>query len=399
MLPSQRDLFDLPRHVCYLNAAGWSPRCPSSCRRPGAPAARAQGAALGTRAGFRGRAARAGAGGGGAADQRRSGRRRADPVRRLRRGDCGQGAGAASRRLAGCWCWRTTIPRRCWSGWTRARRRKASRSRRSRRPGDGDWTAALLEAIERPGAAPLAVGLGLLRSLVGWRRLGRWRAFPRALRARGAALVLGCDACGGRDDNGCPWRSTRTLLVFPAYKWLLGPLRARVPVRRQAASGGQRPLEQTSTRPARGARGAVDLSRRHRDMSPMRGASTWASAIISSRWRWRRSASRRWPPGVPPRSSQRLDHADGACLAGWAAAERRCGIRRDRACARPTFSASSFGRRRARRAWCWQLAAEKGPRGARGSGACAIGPHVYNDEGDVERFLAAFRRTFAQLTR
>jgi hypothetical protein len=25
MLPSQRALFDLPRDVCYLNAAGWSP--------------------------------------------------------------------------------------------------------------------------------------------------------------------------------------------------------------------------------------------------------------------------------------------------------------------------------------------------------------------------------------
>ena len=25
MLPSQRDLFDIPRDVCYLNAASWSP--------------------------------------------------------------------------------------------------------------------------------------------------------------------------------------------------------------------------------------------------------------------------------------------------------------------------------------------------------------------------------------
>ncbi len=25
MLPSQRDLFDVPRDVCYLNAASWSP--------------------------------------------------------------------------------------------------------------------------------------------------------------------------------------------------------------------------------------------------------------------------------------------------------------------------------------------------------------------------------------
>ena len=25
MLPSQRALFDIPREVCYLNAASWSP--------------------------------------------------------------------------------------------------------------------------------------------------------------------------------------------------------------------------------------------------------------------------------------------------------------------------------------------------------------------------------------
>ena len=25
MLPSQRDAFDIPREVCYLNAASWSP--------------------------------------------------------------------------------------------------------------------------------------------------------------------------------------------------------------------------------------------------------------------------------------------------------------------------------------------------------------------------------------
>jgi len=32
-----------------------------------------------------------------------------------------------------------------------------------KRPGDGDWTAALLEAIEQPGAAP--VGLGSISSV------------------------------------------------------------------------------------------------------------------------------------------------------------------------------------------------------------------------------------------
>ena len=25
MLPSQRELFDVPREICYFNAAGWSP--------------------------------------------------------------------------------------------------------------------------------------------------------------------------------------------------------------------------------------------------------------------------------------------------------------------------------------------------------------------------------------
>jgi hypothetical protein len=41
MLPSQRVLFDIPREICYLNAASWSP-LPVATQEAGASASRAR---------------------------------------------------------------------------------------------------------------------------------------------------------------------------------------------------------------------------------------------------------------------------------------------------------------------------------------------------------------------
>jgi selenocysteine lyase/cysteine desulfurase len=136
-----------------------------------------------------------------------------------------------------------------------------------RRPGDGDWAAALLEAIERPGAPPVAVASV---SSVHWSDGGALalEGVSRALRARGAALVV--DATHGvgvvRTDVAA---LDPDFLVFPTYKWTLGPYgRAFLYVAKRRQAEGV-PLEQTS----HGRRGvAADRVPYLRDLSFAPGA-------------------------------------------------------------------------------------------------------------------------------
>src|SRR5262249_15721895 len=111
------------------------------------------------------------------------------------------------------------------------------------RPSDGDWTAAVLAAIERPGAPP--VGLASISS-VHWSDgggvdMGRVGAAPR--RRRGMLLIDATHAAGVLTIDV---RSLdRDFLVFPTYKWLLGPYaRAFLYVAKRRQDGV--PLEQTS---------------------------------------------------------------------------------------------------------------------------------------------------------
>ena len=112
-----------------------------------------------------------------------------------------------------------------------------------RRPPDGDWTAAVLAAIARPGAPPLALAS---ISSVHWSDGGAIdlaRVAP-ALRAQGAALLI--DAT---HSVGVTELDVRALdpdfVAFPTYKWLLGPYgRAFLYVSKRRQGGI--PLEQTS---------------------------------------------------------------------------------------------------------------------------------------------------------
>src|SRR6202043_1029466 len=111
------------------------------------------------------------------------------------------------------------------------------------RPDDGDWTAAVLAAIERHGAPPLAL---VSISSVHWSDGGLvdLDAVAPAARARGAALLI--DAT---HNAGVLALDVRALdpdfLVFPSYKWVLGPYgRAFLYIARRYQDGV--PLEQTS---------------------------------------------------------------------------------------------------------------------------------------------------------
>jgi len=122
-----------------------------------------------------------------------------------------------------------------------------------KQPADGDWTSSVLEAIVRPGAPPPALAS---ISSVHWSdggALDLGRIVP-ALKAHGAALLV--DAT---HDAGVRAIDVKALdpdfLIFPTYKWVLGPYgRAFMYVAKRRQGGV--PLEQNA--PARKSVSATD---------------------------------------------------------------------------------------------------------------------------------------------
>jgi selenocysteine lyase/cysteine desulfurase len=89
------------------------------------------------------------------------------------------------------------------------------------RPDDGDWTAALLAAIGRQGAPP--VGMASISS-VHWADGGAIELdrVGAALKAQGAHFVIDATHGAGVMDIDVR-RLDPDFLVFPTYKWVLGP--------------------------------------------------------------------------------------------------------------------------------------------------------------------------------
>jgi selenocysteine lyase/cysteine desulfurase len=89
------------------------------------------------------------------------------------------------------------------------------------RPADGDWTAAVLAAIARPGAAPLSVACLTPLHWSDGAVIDLDRIAP-AVRAAGAALVVDAtQAVGVLPVEVRRWQPD--FLAFPTYKWVLGP--------------------------------------------------------------------------------------------------------------------------------------------------------------------------------
>jgi selenocysteine lyase/cysteine desulfurase len=257
-----------------------------------------------------------------------------------------------------------------------------------KRPADGDWTDAVLAAVARPGAAPIALAS---ISSVHWADgaiIDLDRVAP-ALRAAGAALLL--DAT---QSVGVLGLDVGTLdpdfVVFPTYKWLVGPYgRAFLYVARRHQ--GATPLEQT----AHGRR-AVDAERatyftdtayvedaRRFDMGERDHfiSLEMAAVGIEMMLGWGADAIAR-----------RLEMLTTALAKGLEDVDVRI--------TRPAFRAPhilslSFARG-VPPEFIDALAAERIFVALR-LGRLRISPHVYNDEADVEKFLAAFRRSFARL--
>jgi selenocysteine lyase/cysteine desulfurase len=239
MLASQRALFDIPREVCYLNAASYSP-LPLQTLEAGRAAVARKGRPWLIDNEF-------------AAQQYDRVRKAAAALINAAPEDValissvGYGVSTAAKVFAAPPGSRVLVLQDDHSSavleWvTRAGAGDFS-VETVRRPENGDWTQALLSAIERPGSAPIALAS---ISSVHWCDggvvdLGR---VARALRDRGAALLVDATHSAGVLDLDVQ-KLDPDFFVFPTYKWLIGPYaRAFLYVAKRHQDGV--PLEQTS---------------------------------------------------------------------------------------------------------------------------------------------------------
>ncbi len=386
VLPSQRALFDLPREVCYLNAAGWSP-LPFAVQQAGRAGVSRKGRPWEIGPDFaaaqheRARAAAA----------RLIG---ADPDDVALIPSVSYGVATAGKALRPPVGSRVLVLEDDHSSpvleWMERAPAQGFAVETVRRPGNGDWTAALLEAVERPGAPPVALASV---SSVHWSDGGALalEGVSRALRARGAALVVDATHAVGvvRTDVAA---LDPDFLVFPTYKWLLGPYgRAFLYVAKRRQGEGA-PLEQT----AHGRRGiAADRPPPYlRDLSFAPGA-------------------RRFDMGERDHFvSLEMAAVGMEMMAGWGAdaVAGRLRMLTDRMAEGLRGAAGvriTDARLRAPHLLCLEfpggmpeglvgrLAAE-GVHVAPRLGRLRVSPHVYNDEEDADRFVEAFRASRAR---
>ena len=239
MLGSQRALFDIPRDVCFLNAASWSP-LPLAAQEAGRIGVGRKGRPWLLEPGFmEAQFERA----------RKAAARliNAEPDDIALISSVGYGVATAAKALRVPAGSRVLVLADDHSSpvleWVARADAQGCTVEAVQRPGNGDWTEALEEAIARPGAAPIAVAS---ISSVHWSDggmidLGRVAA---ALQRQGAALLI--DAT---HSAGVLPLDVRALdpdfVAFPTYKWLVGPYgRAFLYVAKRHQDSI--PLEQTS---------------------------------------------------------------------------------------------------------------------------------------------------------
>ena len=239
MLASQRDQFEMPRRICYLNSASYSP-LPLRALEAGRAAVGRKATPWTLDAGFANRQherARAAA----------AGLLQADAADVALIPSVSYGVATAAKILNIGRGTRVLVLEDDHSSpvleWHARAAAQGFAVETVRRPHDGDWTAAVLAAIERSAAPP--VSLASISS-VHWSDGGLIdvEQVGVALRQRGAAFLI--DATQGA---GVVAMDVRRLdpdfVVFPTYKWLLGPYgRAFLYVARRHQGGI--PLEQTS---------------------------------------------------------------------------------------------------------------------------------------------------------
>jgi selenocysteine lyase/cysteine desulfurase len=379
MLPSQRALFDIPRDVCFLNAASWSP-LPLAVQEAGRAAVGRKGQPWKLESNFQSqqyeRARKAAAALIGA-----------DPADVALIPSVGYGVATAGKVLAIPRGSRVLVLQDDHTSpvleWMSRAETGGYTVETVKQPADGDWTSAVLDAIDRPGAMPLAL---VSISSVHWSDGGALD-MPRVAQAakeKGAALLV--DAT---HDAGVRRIDVKTLdpdfLIFPTYKWVLGPYgRAFMYVAKRRQNGV--PLEQISaSRKAVSAEDTVYF----RDVSYVEGARRYdmgerdhfislemAAVGMEMMAGWGNEP-------IVARLSMLTDRlADGLANSGVRVIDKKLRAPHVLSLAFPKGMAPDLPKK---------LAAENVYAAPR-LGRLRISPHVYNDEEDVERFVEVFRK-------
>src|SRR6266536_1150195 len=239
MLPSQRALFEIPRQICYLNAASYSP-LPLRTLEAGRAAVGRKGTPWTLEAGF--------------ANAQHEGARtaaarliHAEPSDSALIPSISYGVATAAKLLTIPRGTRVLVLENDHSSpvleWQARAEAAGFAVETIRQPGDGDWTSAVLAAIERSGAAPVALAS---ISSVHWSDGGLidLEKVAAALRRQGALFLI--DATQGAGVLPLDVKQLDPdFVIFPTYKWLLGPYgRAFLYIAKRHQDG--MPLEQTS---------------------------------------------------------------------------------------------------------------------------------------------------------
>jgi selenocysteine lyase/cysteine desulfurase len=379
MLPSQRALFDIPRDVCFLNAASWSP-LPLAVQEAGRAAVGHKGQPWKLASDFQSqqyeRARKAAAALIGA-----------DPADVALIPSVGYGVATAGKVLAIPRGSRVLVLQDDHTSpvleWMSRAEAGGFAVEQVKQPADGDWTSAVLDSIERAGAPPLAL---VSISSVHWSDGGALD-MPRiatAAKAKGAALLV--DAT---HDAGVRPIDVKALdpdfLIFPTYKWVLGPYgRAFMYVAKRRQDGV--PLEQISaSRKAVSAEDTVYF----RDTAYVEGARRYdmgerdhfislemAAVGMEMMAGWGNEP-------IVARLSMLTDRlADGLANSGVRVLDKKLRAPHVLSLQFPQGMAEDLPKK---------LAAENVYAAPR-LGRLRISPHVYNDEEDVERFVETFKR-------
>jgi selenocysteine lyase/cysteine desulfurase len=382
MLGSQRELFDVPREICYLNSASYSP-LPLRTLEAGRAAVGRKGRPWTLDADF----AR------GQHERTRAAAARlinADPADIALIPSISYGIATAAKLVTIARGSRVIVLENDHSSpvleWHHRAEAQGFAVETVRQPDDGDWTAAVLAVIEQPGAPPVALAS---ISSVHWSDGGLidLEQVAAALRRHGAMFLIDATQSAGVLVMDVK-RLDPDFVLFPTYKWLIGPYgRAFLYVAKRHQDGI--PLEQTAAA-RRNVRAENDIyftdlgyvgDARRFDMGERDHFISLEMAAIGMEMvaEWGASAI-----------AERL-----AMLTDGIADRVRClGVHIPKRPLRAPHILCLGFENGMPKGLIEELAAD-GVHVAARLGRMRVSPHVFNDEADIERFVTALTRRLA----